>query len=290
MGAQDGLRAAYQNVKSACRKDWASRQVADGILDLAVLSLRFLESEGTLIDLVSRVNGKEYVSYRRNHIVARPANRRFFVPDEHKIRSLWRAWKNNDIASTELAEMLYTVALAPGLALELFDRQNKKGPATYFECLIGHIFVTSLGKQPTKATKLPVRGRAVQMTMDFLFDMGLAQPNIHLPVKMSTRERVVQAWAHQRLLDSAYGEGAYTGVMVLFSETKMDSRSLEVVEICVPGQWLAYQTLLARMERIYYFDVPGRYQELSDQFPDVITIRQFGEFFTDNRLGGRPLS
>ena len=63
MEGQDGLRAAYQNVKSACRKHWASRYAADGIPDLAVLSLRFLESEGRLIDLVSRVNGKEYVSF-----------------------------------------------------------------------------------------------------------------------------------------------------------------------------------------------------------------------------------
>ena len=281
MRVQNDIRAAYEKVKSACREDWTAQRVADGILDLAVLSLRFLESEGTLIDLVSRVSGKNYVSYRRNNIVARPANKRFFIPDEHEISSLWRAWENDGVADGEVAEMLYTVALAPCLAMELFDRQNKKGPATYFECLIGHLFAKSLGKQPAKAMTLPVHGRSVLMTMDFLFDMGLAHPNIHLPVKMSTRERVVQAWAHQRLLDSAYGEGAYRGIMVLFSETKMASRSLEVVEICVPGQWLAYQTLLSRMDRIYYFDVPGRYQELTDEFPDIITIRQFGEFFTE---------
>ena len=281
MGVQNDIRVAYGNIKSACRQDWASKRVSDGILDLAVLSLRFLESEGTLIDLVSRVKGKEYVSYHRNNVVARPANKRFFIPDEHEIISAWRAWENDRIAGPGLAEALYTVALAPCLAMELFDRQNKKGPATYFECLIGHLFARSLGKQPTKITRLPIHGESVVMTMDFLFDMGLSRPNIHLPVKMSTRERVVQAWAHQRLLNSAYGEGAYRGIMVVFSETKMDSRSLEVVEICVPGQWLAYQALLSRMERIYYFDVPGRYQELTDDFPDVMTIREFGKFFTE---------
>ena len=281
MGAQNNLRGAYDNVKSVCRQDWASERVSYGILDLAVLSLRFLESEGDFIDLVSRVSGKEYASYCRNNIVARPANKRFFIPDEHEISSVWRAWENDGITDGQLAAMLYTVALAPCLAMELFDRQNKKGPATYFECLIGHLFARSLGEQPTKMTRLPIHGESVVMTMDFLFDMGLSRPNIHLPVKMSTRERVVQAWAHQRLLDSAYGEEAYRGIMVVFSETKMDSRSLEVVEICVPGQWLAYQALLSRMDRIYYFDVPIRYQKLTDDFPDIITIRQFGEFFTE---------
>lgn len=119
------------------------------------------------------------------------------------------------------------------------------------------------------------------MTMDFLIDVGTNHPKVHLPVKMSSRERVVQAWAHQRLLNAAYGDGEYRGIMVLFSETKLDSRSLEVVEICVPDQWLAYQALLAHMDRIYYFDVPVRYQALTAQFPDVIAIKPFGDFFNE---------
>ena len=177
--------------------------------------------------------------------------------------------------------MLYTVALAPCLAMELFDRNNKKGPATYFECMIGHLFAKSLGIQPTKQAELTTSGRPVRMTMDFLFETAGNTPNVHLPVKMSTRERVVQAWAHQRLLDSAYGEGRYKGIMVLFSETKLDSRSHEVVEICVPDQWLVYQSLLSRMDCIYYFDMPVRYKELTDDFPSVIQIKPFREFFTE---------
>ena len=44
--------------------------------------------------------------------------------------------------------MLYTVALAPCLAMELFNRNDKKRPATYFECMIGHIFAKSLDMDP----------------------------------------------------------------------------------------------------------------------------------------------
>jgi len=162
--------------------------------------------------------------------------------------------------------------------MELFDRQNKKGPATYFECFIGHIFATALGVDPEERVALPVCGQSVRMTMDFLFDVA-GGGKLHLPVKMSTRERVVQAWAHQRLLCSAYGEGTYRGVMVLFSETKLDSRKREVVEICVPDQWLTYQTLLSRMDMIYYFDLPERYQQLTERFPEIIRIRPFHEMF-----------
>jgi hypothetical protein len=188
---------------------------------------------------------------------------------------------NRSITPEDFGKLSYTAALAPCLAMELFDRQNKKGPATYFECYIGHLFARAVGVNPTKRARLPVAGRDVLMTMDFLFDVGVKHRRLHLPVKMSTRERVVQAWAHQRLLDAAFGDAAYRGIMVLFSETKLDSRSLQVVEICVPDQWLAYQCLLSKMDRIYYFDPPDRYLALSAQHPERMVIRQFGEFFRE---------
>ncbi|MFC1799299.1 hypothetical protein ACFL2Z_00090 [Candidatus Eisenbacteria bacterium] len=275
-----GIRDAYENAKRACKADLTSREAGDAIVNLATLSLRFLEAQATLIDLVSRVPGKEYVTYKRNSVVARPANKRFFLRNEREVLALWESWRNQDIEPTKLAEVSYTVALGPCLAMELLDRGNKKGPATYFEYLIGHIVARALRSNPKKRAVLPIRGRSVQMTMDFLFDMGSGRPGIHMPVKMSTRERVVQAWSHQRLLDSAYGDGTYKGIMVLFSETKLNSRSLEVVEICVPDQWLAYQSLLATLDRIYYFDVPERYRVLTETFPDLIQIRQIGEFFS----------
>ena len=113
--------------------------------------------------------------------------------------------------------------------------------------------------------------------MDFLFETAEGLANIHLPIKMSTRERVVQAWAHQRILDTAFGSGAYRGVMVLFSETKLDSRTLEVVEICVPSQWLIYQTLLAKMSCVYYFDMPVRYRELTSAHPETIQVKPISD-------------
>jgi hypothetical protein len=275
------LRTAYEKAKQQCSADSKSLEAGEAILHLALISLKFLTNKCQPIDLVSRVPGKHYFSFKKANVVARPANRKFFLADPDAVARLWKKWLAEKIAPTDFEKLTYTVALAPCLAMELFDRQNKKGPATFFECYIGHLFAKAVGVNPTKRVRLPVRGRNVLMTMDFLIDIGNKHRKVHLPVKMSTRERVVQAWAHQRLLDAAYGEGVYRGIMVLFSETKLDSRSLEVVEICVPDQWLAYQSLLAHMDRIYYFDVPARYQALTQQFPDVIAIKQFGEFFNE---------
>lgn len=275
------IRAAYERVKDALAEDCKGALAGEALLELTNLSLTFLLAEGERVQLVSRVPGKKYISYKRSGVVARPANETLFVPDPSRIAALWSQWLDGTINVPDFAALTYTCALAPCLAMELFDRQNKKGPATYFECFIGHLFAKAIGINPTKKVTLPVLDRNVRMTMDFLFDVGSEHSKIHLPVKMSTRERVVQAWAHQRLLDAAYGVDAYQGILVLFSETKLDSRSLEVTEICVPDQWLAYQTLLARMNRIYYFDTPGRYQAMTDAYPETIVIKQFGEFFSE---------
>lgn len=275
----DLIQNAYKEAKWLCRVDLKSNDAGRAILQLALKSLTFLINECQQLDLVSCVSGKEYFSFRKDNVVARPANKGFFLPCPDAISRLWETWQAETITTMEFGQLTYTVALAPCLALEIFDRQNKKGPATFFECYVGHLFAQALGVNPTKRARLPVHGQDILMTMDFLMDIGGRK--VHLPVKMSSRERVVQAWAHQRLLNEAYGSHAYQGIMVLFSETKLDSRSLKVVEICVPDQWLVYQSLLARMDRIYYFDIPVRYQKLMQQFPNLISIKQFGEFFSE---------
>lgn len=277
------LKTAYHAVKQACSADARSVETARAIGHFATLSLQFLRDRCVPVALVSKVAGKSYISYRRPGappVLSRPANVAMMLRTRDTVAAAWREWESNRIGNEFRGKLLYTVALAPCLALELFDRQNKKGPATYFECVVGHIFSRCMGVNPSRKAILPVCGRRVRLTMDFLFERS-KDFKVHLPVKMSTRERVVQAWSHQRLLDGAFGNNAYRAIMVCFAETKLDSRSLEVVEICVPEQWLAYQALLARMERIYYFDVPTRYTALSRQFPEVITVKPFTEFFRE---------
>ena len=64
----------------------------------------------------------------------------------------------------------------------------------------------------------------------------------------------------------------------------MDTKKLEVVEIAVPQQWLVYQSLLATMERIYYLDVPPRYEELAKKHPELFNILPFASFFDEFNL------
>jgi hypothetical protein len=119
-----------------------------------------------------------------------------------------------------------------------------------------------------------------KLPTDFVFDLGQDRAKFHLPVKTSTRERVIQVWAHQRVLDGVYGTGRFLGTLVCLSENKTDKKTREVIEICLPDQWRVYQMFVAQMKRVYYLDVPARYQELNKVFPKII-VKPFGEFYRE---------
>ena len=276
------LSAPYIRLKTVASTDLSSSSTGDALISLVSISLQFLADSCSTVSLVSRVPGKQYYSYALKtslSAISRPVNKALFEPSELIVR---RYWTNpNKLTSNQLARLAYTMGTAYSVASDLFDRNNKKAPATYFELFIGHIFAREFGQNPTKKATLPLRsGKKVKMTMDFIFDLGPRKAKVHLPVKASTRERVVQAWAHQRMLDAAYGEGVFRAILVVHSETKLDLETHEVIEITVPDQWLAYQTLLAKMERIYYLDVPDRYLRLSKLYP-IIQLKQFGDFFLE---------
>ncbi|MBI2872117.1 MAG: hypothetical protein HYY00_02880 [Chloroflexi bacterium] len=282
------LAAPYLNLKLAATRNLGGPETAAAIDALVTTSLLFLNSQCGQVELVSHVSGKSYFAYALKsapRMISRPVNKALFQPDPKIITRQWA--DPSGLSEKHLARLSYTVGTAYSVASDLFDRNNKKGPATYFEALVGHIFARELGRNPTRQAMLLVPPKTrVRLTMDFLFELPHGKFSVHLPVKMSTRERVVQAWAHQRLLDASYGEGKYKAILVIHSETKLGLVNRDVVEICVPDQWLAYQTFLAKMERIYYFDVPLRYAQLSKEFP-VIQLRQFGDFFLEkDRLLG----
>lgn len=272
MTAKAILHDGYTAVKVASAKHCGGKHSRDAIRSLCRSTLRFLWADAQLIQLVSRVPNKSYISFQTDGAVARPANTDLFLKNLEEFDTSWDRWEDGSISKPDLLKLLYTAAITPCLGMELFDKQNKKGPATYFECFVGNLIATQMNREPTRNASLKIGTSTVRLTMDLLFSPQDDEPGLHVPIKMSTRERVVQAWSHQRLLDSAYGDGSYLGLMVLFSETKLDSRNLEVVEICVPDQWLAYQVHLAKMDKIFYFDLPDRNAKMAVAHPTLMNI------------------
>jgi len=171
----------------------------------------------------------------------------------------------------------YSIAYSVFAAHDVHD-VGRKASATFFEILIGHIVSRAIGVPPRKKVRIPESG--ADLPTDYIFDPGPHSRKIHLPIKTSTRERAVQAWVHQLVLERIFGAGQYRGVLVVASETKRDARTGEVFEICVPRQLQLFQARVAERSRVYYLDAPRVYLDLANVYPRV-EVRTFGQALSE---------
>ena len=158
----------------------------------------------------------------------------------------------------------------------------KSNSGDYFEKLVGHLYAMHLMVNPTsQMNAVELDGESISLPTDFIFDLGAGKPKFHVPAKTSTRERVVEVWAQQRVLDGAFGVGRFLCLLTCIGETNFYSRDMSVALTCVPNQWINYQLFISQIKRAYYLDVPGKYAELNNRFPKI-HVKTFGEFFHES--------
>jgi hypothetical protein len=236
------------------------------------------------VPLTTNVPGKTYFAFESpKGKISRAVNDALYIPDPQSWMKLVAALRDGDFTSfgeDDLTRTIYTVAMSFFVLIDLTRTGDQKTPGTFFEYLIGHLFASRLGVDPT--TRLPVLNLDMNTTLptDYIFDLGQGRPKFHLPIKTSTRERVIQVWAHQRMLDGVYGTGRFLGTPVVLAETKTDRRKRKVVEICLPLQWRLYQMHISQLRRFYYLDMPIAYSALTTVFPPIHVV-PFGHFFIE---------
>ncbi len=273
------LSEQYKELKGLAAGDLAGGALARLIAEMALHAREMLQ-QVERVELNSRVAGKRYFSFRRNN-QSRPVNQGLYVDDAGEFNRLLRAFRRGfrDSSHEDTVKSSYTIAYSVFVAHDVYD-VGRKASATFFEILIGHMVARSIGVSPRKKVRIPESG--ADLPTDYVFDPGRNSRKVHLPIKTSTRERAVQAWVHQLVLDRIFGTGQYRGVLVVAAETKRDSRTGEVIEICVPRQLQMFQSRVAEISRIYYLDPPQVYLALANDFPRL-EVRSFGEVFEDLR-------
>ena len=120
------------------------------------------------------------------------------------------------------------------------------------------------------------QGDMQKVSTDIVFDLN--GKGIVIPAKITTRERIVQPFAHQRILDGVFGEGRYISLLVCVSETQRSDEGRRVNDICVPGTITLFQKHLAKMGGIYYLDPPERYMALGRA--GIVPIHPLGKLLT----------
>ena len=280
------LLSTYHALKEA-QNDLGAGSVTDILEEICNTGRLFLgKCDAIPLESDASAQPKEYFSFQRGSKLSRAINKELFLMENDPAIPTFfnqlRKGKWRTIHAHEATQALYTIAMSFCAVIDLEKSGDQKTPGTFFEYLVGHIFARRLATSPTKSLQvlnLDLReGRP--LPTDFIFDLGINKPKFHVPVKTSTRERVIQVWAHQRVIDGVYGVGRYLGLLTCLAETKVSTRTKVVSEICLPDQWRLYQMFIAQMNRVYYLDIPGKYASLNKVFPKI-RVLELGEFFRD---------
>ena len=224
------------------------------------------------LPLVSKVAEKSYFAFKLGKRRSRPVNADLFDVRSTEALKIFQGILNGNrhhFSSEEITRSIYTVAMTCCAGRDVTSDNDQKTPGTMFEWLCAAAVQAALNVAPKRSLpvlNLDLRG---ELPTDFVFDLGEEKPKFHLPVKTSTRERIIQVWAHQRVLDGVYGVGRFLAMPIILTETKLDAKKLEVVEICLPWQWRLYQMHIANLWNVCYLDAPAAYLELDAKFPRI---------------------
>jgi len=233
---------------------------------------------------ICKQNNKTFWIYEKGKNYSRPIQKKLFISDSKKFESNWKKLLNAidsenhsiSLKAELINKILYSTIMSFSACYDLWKPRSRKTPGTYFEVLLGSVIgeLLSLYKR-SKYIPIPESAESVSTDIVFCKEDTI---NLVIPAKITTRERIVQPYAHQRILDSVFSEGEYISVLICVSETQRD-RHVGVKEICVPGTIKLFQTHLSKLGGIYYLDPPTRY--LEPDLKEIIEINSLGHLLSN---------
>jgi hypothetical protein len=237
--------------------------------------------QGSLIG-INRKSKDYFVFFKGSKPPTRPVRKDLYL-NKNQLMTIWNERLINEDFSGNAEEVaneinmaVYTSVIAFGCIYDIFKNSSRKTPGTFFEMLIGSILSSVTGLPRGKQISLPDSRFKVPTDILLLNENGL---NLIVPTKITTRERIVQVWSQQRIVENAFGPGHYISVPVFLSELQREGDT-GVNEICVPGQVGQFQKYLAKIKCLYYLDVPKSYAE--GDITDLISARSFGQLLIED--------
>ncbi|WP_207286439.1 hypothetical protein [Pseudomonas sp. FW300-N2A2] len=259
-----------------------------------------------------------YYAFTNSENISRPVqpemfhyNRRVFLEEFNILMQSFQRtpdqWTHEE--KKRANNVVYTGVMAIACCYDLWQRGSRKTPGTFFEIFMAgilkevfaeyyfskHIPLTEfldgeeLGNDAiTEATNEDIEGDSEEpelkdsvssLSTDLVIKNVSSGKSLVIPFKITTRERIVQPFAHQRILDSAFGIGKFSSFIVCISETQQDKKNTKVNQVCVPGTVKLYQQHLAPVRGLYYCDIPQRYD--APDMQKLLPVKTVGDFFVD---------
>ena len=239
------------------------------------------------VELPTPLEGKTYHKLvAKNGYESRPINSTLASESLEESGKVFRELllgRRKDFTAEQITRSAYTVGISCCAGIDVTKRSDRKTQGSLFEWICAMLMEGVLGVRPERALEvlnLDLRGK---LPTDLVFDLGIEKPKFHIPVKTSTRERIIQVWAHQRMLDGVYGTGRFLAMPIILTETRLEAKTQKVTEICLPWQWRLYQMHIATLWHVCYFDAPSEYLKLNHVFPPIRVVT-IGELL---QVGGK---
>lgn len=255
----------------------------DAIRDVGQMALSLI------IEHPRRGLDKEYIVFGSPDSpegVTRPIRSDLFIPDASEYASAWNAMVSTmgtedlNVASANAA--LYTCIQSFAGVYDLYKRGARKTPGTFFEIMVGSLLSEITGSSRGKQVTLNVGGESVTIPTDIYFE----DYNLVVATKTSSRDRIIQPWSHQLLLDritERIGYPPFTSILCLVGEVQLGkTEEKPCYQVCVPNQVKLYQEHVAKLAGLYYLDPPAAYLALHDA--GIITVATIGTLLTGDLL------
>ncbi len=241
------------------------------IKNIGILALNTLS--GTDISFVRQgnIDSKVYNVYHakvgNSKRFSRPVLEQLFITDSKIFTDLWDRMitkinsRKRLIEDNAIGSLIYTVSQAFSCAFDIYKPGSRKTPGTFFEIII--TVLLSLATRLPVGKQIEIPGEKYKVPTDIvLYAIDKEKPSLVIPTKITTRERIVQPWAHQRIVNDVYGDGKFATILVCISELQRDGEQ-GVNEICVPNQVGLFQAHMSKLSGLYYADPPISYVNAS---------------------------
>lgn len=223
------------------------------------------------------------LSNNKNRNTSRPIRKNLFISDPVNFKDEWtNSIKSSnpklnklDGSSDSINKAIYTAIIAFSACYDLWKPASRKTPGTYFEIVLGSIIGIILPDY-TRKKFVVTPDNENNVSTDIVFEKN--GKGLVIPAKITTRERIVQPFAHQRVLDSIFGEDRYISVLMCISETQKANKKKTVNDICVPGTIKQFSKHISKLGGLYYTDPPTRY--LAADVKAELPVADYGSFFT----------
>ncbi len=248
---------------------------------------------------------KSYVTFTEPGVrrpFSRGLNSDLFIASSTDFGTRWKALLKQLERSTdgrmeadedEIDCLVYTAVVGYGAVTDLFRAGNRGSPGSFFEIVVGALLSVLARRHEEGGPKIAVPGTTdvesipIDITLRRTSDREVS---LAVPTKISTRERISQAYVHQRMLDVLEPE-QWRSILCIANENnrgapKQSTPQEKTVDNCwlvdttVAGTIVQYERYTSHMTGLYYLDPPEGYLNSSKaEFP---IVRRFSSLLRDD--------